>query len=336
MTKLDQLKTDAEACIKAIIRKNYPNVRLGTFSYEGNIATIKETKDDYPEQLYADGYHYHVDVKPYYNETDSPKSISIPVVAPENNERTVTKTVTYSTGKSEKTSFNLFAKLAAKLNILPGSVVGPSGEISSTANIDLSEKIEATTNITTEQKSTTRAQTYPDFTDLLEANTDADYTVAFFKAEHTFTVKTTTEITGTKYVYGETYSSADTKNVSNAFASMRFTLPDKPSENRVMVITAADLALTGLSGYSKKTEYSRKPGNTNPTLVFAGEEEITITQKDIPRVYKQNVRPHNGHRNYSDLYQEIKVYSPNEFGEYEEDTYLMNSSIRKRPDILFE
>ncbi|MDA2583377.1 hypothetical protein PDR31_28405 [Bacillus cereus] len=336
MAKLDQLKTDAEACIKAIIKKNYPNARLGTFSYEGNIATIKETKDDYPEQLYADGYHYEEQAFPHSNGTDSPKTVSIPVKPTEENERIVTKKTTYSTGKSEKTTFNFFAKLAIKLNILPGSPVGPSGEIGSTANIDLSEKIESATDVTTEQKTTTRPQMYPDFTDLLEPNTDADYMVAFFKAEHTFTVKTTTEITGAKYVYGETYSTADTKNVSNAFASMRFTLPDKPSVNRVMVITAADLALTGLPGYSKKTEYSRKAGVTSPTLVFAGEEEVTIIQKDIPRVYKQNVRPHNGHRNYSDLYQEIKVYSPNKFGGYEEDTYLMQSSTRKRPGLLFE
>ncbi|HHT7228428.1 TPA: hypothetical protein ACTZ5W_005808 [Bacillus cereus] len=334
MSKLDQLRTDAEACLKAIIKKNYPNARLGTFSYEGGATTVHETKDDYPTQMYADGYHYHEAVQPHYNETNSSKSISIPVESPESNERTVTKTITYSTGKSEKTSFSLLAKLAAKLNILPGTPIGPSGEISTTANIDLNEKIESTTNITTEQKSTTRAKTYPNFTDTLAANTDADYHVVFFKAEHKFTIKTTTEITGGKNIYGETYSSISSKNVSSALASMRFTLPEKPSENRVMVITAGDLALS-ISGYSKKPEYSRKSGGTNPTLIFAGEEVVTIIQKDIPRVYKQNVRPHNGETNFSSVYQELKIYTPNEFGEYEEETYLVDSSIGKRPGILF-
>lgn len=334
MSKIDDLATDAKACLSAIIKKNYPKAKLGTYSYNPGTPKVVETKDDYPEQIYSEGYHYYEDVQPYYNETNSEKSISIPIKSPKNTDLVTTKTTTFSTGKSEKTTFNFVSKIFAKLDLNIPYLKSPGFEAGTTAEVDKSSKIESTDNVTTQQTTKEPAKTWPNFTDIMPPNTDIDYHIVFFETNPKIAIKTTTEITGNYTASGaETYGSADKRSVSNTIATMRFTLPEAPSENRVMAITAGDLALS-ISGYSKKSEYSRKSGSS-PTLVFAGEETLDIKQRDIPRVFKKCIRPHG--ISCTELAQEVTMFAPNEFGEFvEESKDVIEFLPGKNLDVLFE
>ncbi|NMW17206.1 hypothetical protein COJ60_09315 [Bacillus cereus] len=333
MTTIDSIKNDAQKLLKAGL-----NLRYGAGNYSAGPMTwySQTTEDsqewDSPSTFSADNSEiissYMVPVRNPRPETAYP---TVPIKYPIQSSFEVEVIEGVSIGKSDTSDVRINSTVTAGLKIPTGTPISLGNESSLSASVQVNETIKK--DLASTSKSTVAfSHNIPD-TSLevkLDPETEMDVSVVFYRLNKNLKPGPTTKIQGNATVNAVIIGTGSTSdktmtNRRNIIASMPFTLRGDYNNRYVLAITAAELAKS-ITGYSANRDYRGSFSGSYPLTVQTS-LNVDMHYTTLVRLFGYNLRSTNPIASLKeeglDLYQEVFVYAPNEYGETEIDNILL-------------